>query len=197
MREEKKKSACVYVFLWSGIHDLSSTQRAVINLYIVILVDLSWNCWFVLTSATSWRSLFCHSSRHYFEPVAVVATCILFFVAGTLLRWTIVLFGIGPWRQAGCEDSHRLQIVVQRETVVTFTIAINNQLINQKKKKKHTWQRQAGRCWFCRISAIWPGARWTLSGHFWLCNWVCNAVFSEFKLVCYLKGCSRLFSHID
>lgn len=46
-----------------------------------------------------------------------------------------MLFGIGPWRQAGCEDSHRLQIVVQRETVVTFTIAINNQLINQKKKK--------------------------------------------------------------
>lgn len=82
----KKKSACVYVFLWSGIHDLSSTQRAVINLYIVILVDLSWNCWFVLTSATSWRSLFCHSSRHYFEPVAVVATCILFFVAGTLFE---------------------------------------------------------------------------------------------------------------
>lgn len=136
MREEKKKSACVYVFLWSGIHDLSSTQRAVINLYIVILVDLSWNCWFVLTSATSWRSLFCHSSRHYIEPVAVVATCILFFVAGTLLRWTIVLFGIGPWRQAGCEDSHQLQIVVQRETGVTLTIVINNQLINQKKKKK-------------------------------------------------------------
>lgn len=197
MREEKKKSACVYVFLWSGIHDLSSTQRAVINLYIVILVDLSWNCWFVLTSATSWRSLFCHSSRHYIEPVAVVATCILFFVAGTLLRWTIVLFGIGPWRQAGCEDSHQLQIVVQRETGVTLTIVINNQLINQKKKKKNTLQRQAGRCWFCRISAIWPGACWTLSGHFLLCNWVRNAVFSKFKLVCYLKCCSRLFSHID